>query len=111
MPDIGKLKVEAAKATLQRFNPHVRIDTVAERLTPQNAAQLVAAADIVVDAADSFAVTYMLERRLPGRRQAAGQCLGDRHDRLCRRLLRRRCQLSRRVSRSVGRWRHLPRWA
>ncbi len=60
MPDIGKLKAEAARATLQRFNPHVRIDAVAERLTPQNAARLVAEADIVVDAADSFAVTYML---------------------------------------------------
>ena len=60
MADIGKLKAEAARATLQRFNPHVRIDAVAERLTPQNAARLVAEADIVVDAADSFAVTYML---------------------------------------------------
>ncbi len=60
MADIGKLKAEAARAALQRFNPHVRIDAVPERLTPQNAAQLVADAGIVVDAADSFAVTYML---------------------------------------------------
>ncbi len=60
MADIGKLKAEAARATLQRYNPHVRIDAVAERLTPQNAATLVADADVVVDAADSFAVTYML---------------------------------------------------
>lgn len=60
MADIGTLKAEAARATLQRFNPHVRVDAVPERLTPQNAATLVADADIVVDAADSFAVTYML---------------------------------------------------
>ncbi len=60
MPDIGKPKAEAARATLQRFNPHVRVDAVPERLTPQNVARLVADADIVVDAADSFAVTYML---------------------------------------------------
>lgn len=60
MGDIGKLKAEAARATLQRFNPQVRIDAVPERLTPQNAARLVSDADIVVDAADSFAVTYML---------------------------------------------------
>jgi sulfur-carrier protein adenylyltransferase/sulfurtransferase len=60
MADIGALKVDAAARALQRFNPGVRIDTVAERLTPQNAAPLVAGADLVVDAADSFAVTYML---------------------------------------------------
>jgi sulfur-carrier protein adenylyltransferase/sulfurtransferase len=60
MADIGALKVDAAARALQRFNPGVRVDTVAERLTPQNAAPLVAGADLVVDAADSFAVTYML---------------------------------------------------
>ncbi len=60
MADIGKLKAEAACSTLQRFNPQVRIDAVPARLTPQNVATLVADADIVVDAADSFAVTYML---------------------------------------------------
>lgn len=60
MDDLGTLKVEAARARLQRFNPGIAIDVVAERLTPQNAATLVAAADVIVDAADSFAVTYIL---------------------------------------------------
>ena len=60
MADIGKPKVEVARRTLQRFNPGVSVDAHAERLTPQNAAHLVAAADLVVDAADSFAVTYIL---------------------------------------------------
>ena len=60
MSDIGRPKVEAARDALQGFNPEVRLDTVAERLTPQNAARLVAGADVVVDAADSFAVTYIL---------------------------------------------------
>jgi molybdopterin/thiamine biosynthesis adenylyltransferase/rhodanese-related sulfurtransferase len=60
MSDIGRPKVEAAREALQGFNPEVRIDAVATRLTPQNAASVVAAADLVVDAADSFAVTYML---------------------------------------------------
>jgi molybdopterin/thiamine biosynthesis adenylyltransferase/rhodanese-related sulfurtransferase len=60
MSDIGRPKVEAAREALQGFNPEVRLDAVAERLTPQNAASLVAASDLVVDAADSFAVTYML---------------------------------------------------
>lgn len=60
MSDIGRPKVEAARDALQGFNPEVRLDTVVERLTPQNAARLVAGADVVVDAADSFAVTYIL---------------------------------------------------
>lgn len=60
MSDIGKPKVEAARVALLRFNPGPQVDVHAERLTPQNAARLVAGADIVVDAADSFAVTYIL---------------------------------------------------
>ncbi|MDI1286990.1 MAG: HesA/MoeB/ThiF family protein [Reyranella sp.] len=60
MADIGKPKVEVARAALQRFNPGLNVAVHAERLTPQNAARLVAAADLVVDAADSFAVTYIL---------------------------------------------------
>ena len=60
MSDIGRPKVEAARDALLGFNPEVRLDTVAERLTPQNVARLVGAADVVVDAADSFAVTYIL---------------------------------------------------
>jgi molybdopterin/thiamine biosynthesis adenylyltransferase/rhodanese-related sulfurtransferase len=60
MADIGKLKAEAAAAALRCFNPGIAVDIVAERLTPQNATVLVAGADLVVDAADSFAVTYVL---------------------------------------------------
>jgi len=60
MADLGQLKAERACAALQRFNPTIVARPVAERLTPQNAAALVAAADLVVDSADSFAVTYIL---------------------------------------------------
>lgn len=60
MSDLGRLKVEAARAALGALNPEVRVEARAERLTPANAAALVAAADVVVDAADSFAVTYVL---------------------------------------------------
>ena len=60
MPDIGKPKAEVARVALLRFNPAIAVEAVVERLTPQNAARLVAQADVIVDAADSFAVTYML---------------------------------------------------
>src|SRR5712671_2650178 len=48
MTDLGRLKVQAARAALR------------ERLTAANAPRLVAMADVVIDAADSFAVTYVL---------------------------------------------------
>ena len=60
MADIGAAKAEAARTALLRFNPLIAVEAVAERLTPQNAARLGSGADVIVDAADSFAVTYML---------------------------------------------------
>jgi molybdopterin/thiamine biosynthesis adenylyltransferase/rhodanese-related sulfurtransferase len=60
MSDVGALKAQAAREALLASNPEVRIDAVSERLTPANAAPLVANAVVVVDAADSFAVTYVL---------------------------------------------------
>jgi molybdopterin/thiamine biosynthesis adenylyltransferase len=60
MADLGKSKAETARARLGEFNPEITVEAVVERLTPQNVAQLVAAADVIVDAADSFAATYVL---------------------------------------------------
>jgi molybdopterin/thiamine biosynthesis adenylyltransferase/rhodanese-related sulfurtransferase len=60
MEDVGLLKAQAAREALLRLNPEVRIEAVCERLTPSNVAHMVAAADLVVDAADSFAVTYVV---------------------------------------------------
>ena len=58
--DIGQRKAEVAWATLASLNPYVAVKAVCERLTPANAPALVDAADVIVDAADSFAVTYIL---------------------------------------------------
>jgi sulfur-carrier protein adenylyltransferase/sulfurtransferase len=58
--DLGSLKAPAARDALLETNPGTRIQAVSERLTPANAQALVSAADVVVDAADSFAVTYIL---------------------------------------------------
>ena len=71
MTDIGKPKAEAARSALQRFNPEIAVTAVVDRLTPQNAARLVDSADVIVDAADSFAVTYILSDAC----QAAGKPL------------------------------------
>jgi molybdopterin/thiamine biosynthesis adenylyltransferase/rhodanese-related sulfurtransferase len=60
MADIGKSKAETAAARLRAFNPEIAVEALVERLTPQNVARLVAKADVIVDAADSFAATYVL---------------------------------------------------
>lgn len=71
MADIGAAKAQAAREALRRLNPGIAVEAIAARLTPQNAAELVAGADVVVDAADSFAVTFMLNDAC----QAAGKPL------------------------------------
>ncbi|KRA33911.1 thiamine biosynthesis protein ThiF [Rhodanobacter sp. Root627] len=58
MSDIGSFKAQAARAALLRLNPTITVEALAQRLTPANAAALVAGVDVVVDAADSLAVTY-----------------------------------------------------
>jgi molybdopterin/thiamine biosynthesis adenylyltransferase/rhodanese-related sulfurtransferase len=58
MADIGSFKAQAARTALLRLNPTITVEALAQRLTPANAAALVAGADVVVDAADSLAVTY-----------------------------------------------------
>lgn len=60
MCDLDQLKTHAARERLSQMNPEVQIDAVAQRVTPANAAALVTATDIVVDAGDSIALTYVL---------------------------------------------------
>lgn len=60
MADIGRPKVEAARDALLAYNPEIAVEAEALRLDPANADRLVQRADIVVDAADSLAVTYTL---------------------------------------------------
>ncbi|MDB5612368.1 MAG: thiamine biosynthesis protein ThiF [Devosia sp.] len=63
MGDIGVLKAEAARDAVLRANPDIVATAKLERLTPANAAALIEKAGIVIDAADNFAVTYLLSDR------------------------------------------------
>ena len=60
MSDVGQPKVQAARAALAAMNPTTGIEAVCERLSSINAPRLVEEASVVIDAADSFAVTYLL---------------------------------------------------
>jgi len=52
--EVGRSKVEAAAARLSGLNPHVTVETFAERLTQHNAAARIEAFDIVLDGTDDF---------------------------------------------------------
>ena len=57
---VGQAKVESAKASLARINPHVRVETHALRLDSDNARGLINDYDVVVDGSDNFATRYAL---------------------------------------------------
>jgi adenylyltransferase/sulfurtransferase len=59
-PHIGALKVESARAAATRLNPHVCIQTHAERLTAENALSVICQYDIVADGSDNFATRYLV---------------------------------------------------
>lgn len=55
---LGTPKIESAEAAVARLNPHVRFSGLAERLTAQNAARLLAGYDLLVDGSDNFDTRY-----------------------------------------------------
>jgi molybdopterin/thiamine biosynthesis adenylyltransferase/rhodanese-related sulfurtransferase len=57
--DVGKLKSESAKETLNRINPGVEIELHNVALTSENAMEIVAKYDIVVDGTDNFPTRYL----------------------------------------------------
>lgn len=52
--DIGTKKTESAENKLQRLNPSVRVTPIFERITSDNALEIIGDSDIVVDAMDNF---------------------------------------------------------
>jgi len=57
--DVGKPKVECAKARLLAQNPEVKIDVYNEFISEENAAEIIAKYDIVVDGTDQIPVRYL----------------------------------------------------
>ncbi|GAA4127921.1 molybdopterin-synthase adenylyltransferase MoeB [Aminobacter aganoensis] len=55
---VGASKAESAKATILRINPHVTVELHEMRLTPDNAAGLIAGYDMVIDGSDNFETRY-----------------------------------------------------
>ena len=57
---VGHLKVESARETVRELNPHVRVETHAERLSAANALDIIARYDLVADGSDNFATRYLV---------------------------------------------------
>lgn len=58
--DIGRPKIESARDRLHDINPNVEIQTYETRLTSENALELFANYDIVVDGTDNFPTRYLV---------------------------------------------------
>ena len=57
--DVGRLKSESAKRTIQRINPGVEVVLHNTRLTSENALEILAPYDVVVDGTDNFPTRYL----------------------------------------------------
>jgi adenylyltransferase/sulfurtransferase len=57
---VGLAKVESAKETVARINPHVMVRTHDARLTAANALEILREYDLVVDGSDNFATRYLV---------------------------------------------------
>jgi adenylyltransferase/sulfurtransferase len=58
--DVGSAKTDSAEHTLASINPHVRVDAIDARVSRENALDLVAAYDVVIDGTDNFPTRYLL---------------------------------------------------
>lgn len=59
-PHIGVPKVESARETIARLNPHVKVETFAARLDAGNAIDIISRYDIICDGSDNFATRYLV---------------------------------------------------
>src|SRR5882724_84443 len=57
--DVGRPKTQSAKETITAINPHVEVVLHNTRLTSENAIEIIAQYDIVVDGTDNFPTRYL----------------------------------------------------
>jgi adenylyltransferase/sulfurtransferase len=57
---VGKPKIESAKARIQEINPACQVDLYETRISAENALQLMAPYDVIVDGTDNFPTRYLV---------------------------------------------------
>jgi len=58
--DVGRSKLQAASERLRGVNPHLTIEPFEERLTSENALEIVRRFDVVADGTDNFPTRYLV---------------------------------------------------
>ena len=58
--DVGRPKAESARNSIREINPHVEVVLHTERLDSDNALQIFARYDLIVDGTDNFATRYLV---------------------------------------------------
>jgi len=66
---VGQSKALSARTTMAQINPDIRITALAERVDDARLAQLVAAADVVLDCTDNFATRHAVNRACVAQRK------------------------------------------
>ncbi len=56
---IGKAKLDSAADRLREINPHIEIITHRSRFTPENAMEMAASHDVIVDGSDNFPTRFL----------------------------------------------------
>lgn len=59
-PELGRPKVDSARRRLREVNPHVEVVAHRERLTSENALDIIPDYDLVVDGSDNFPTRYLV---------------------------------------------------
>ncbi len=57
--DVGRPKLESAKARILDINPHVQVDSYPVPLTSENALEIFAPYDVIIDGTDNFPTRYL----------------------------------------------------
>ena len=60
--DVGRAKVESAQQSLAAVNPHCHVLLRHEKIGEHNAAELVAAADVILDCCDNYGTRHLINR-------------------------------------------------
>jgi len=68
--DIGRDKVKSAKKKLMSMNQEIKVETIKEKITDENADSIVPPCDLIIDALDNFDTRHVLnnlavERKIP----------------------------------------------
>ncbi|NKB80374.1 MAG: molybdopterin-synthase adenylyltransferase MoeB [Nitrospirales bacterium] len=59
-PDVGRPKVRSAEEKIQVLNPDVQVEYYQERLTAQNALELIKQYDVIIDGVDNFPTKFLI---------------------------------------------------